>query len=156
MAVSNMTPSRSRGMSGAQDRRLNWNRIENLKFKIKLFVRSGECQQFLKSVNEEKWYCENAEYSMRSPKSQVSQNSSIMQTWTWESCIRVSGDGDSHYTEQIFTWEIFHKNICKIWKCNCWRCHRERSQPPISLEEKFVLAGHSMTTHYQHIWGFNI
>ena len=29
-------------------------------------------------------------------------------------------------------------------------------QPPISLEEKFVLAGHSMTTHYQHIWGFNI
>ena len=93
---------------------------------------------------------------MRSPKSQVSQNSSIMQTWTWESCIRVSGDGDSHYTEQIFTWEIFHKNICKIWKCNCWRCHRERSQPPISLEEKFVLARHSMTTHYRHIWGFNI
>ena len=37
---------RGRGMSGTQDPRLNWNRIENLKFKIKLFVRSGECQQF--------------------------------------------------------------------------------------------------------------
>ena len=37
---------RGRGMSGTRDPRLNWNRIENLKFKIKLFVRSGECQQF--------------------------------------------------------------------------------------------------------------
>lgn len=62
------------------------------------------------------------------PKSQVSPQHIYNADKDTESCIRGSRGTVTVLTEQIFTREIFHQNICKIWKYNCWRCHRECSQ----------------------------
>ena len=134
--------------------KLKW----RIKFKIELFLAqtqsSVNIQQFFLLIISKRCGLMARMPEVCGPNPRLVHNTSIMQTRTQNHASEGLGGRWQSLLSKYLQGKYFIKIFARYGNIIVDAVTENVLRPPISLEEKFVLASQCMTTHYHHILGW--